>query len=153
MLCGAKLRRHWRSSEDQAFDFYDLKGAIESLGISELTFGKADWSKANNDFADPIAITHKGKEIGICGQLIKQWQTHANARYPVLVAEIDVDLVLAAISSQRTFHEIEKFPAVQRLSPSEKLIFVSELWNELEANPSQVPVSREIIAVLDRRMD
>jgi phenylalanyl-tRNA synthetase beta chain len=114
LLCGAKLRRHWRSSEDQAFDFYDLKGAIESLGISELAFGKADWGKANNDFANPIAITHKGKEIGICGQLIKQWQTHANARYPVLVAEIDIDLVLAAISSQRTFHEIEKFPAVIR---------------------------------------
>ena len=47
---------------------------------------------------------------------------------------------------------LEKFPAVQRLSPSEKLIFVSELWNDLEANPSEVPVSREIIAELDRRM-
>jgi phenylalanyl-tRNA synthetase beta chain len=114
LLCGVKLRRHWRSSEDQPFDFYDLKGAIESLGISELAFMKADWSNANNDFADPIAITHKGKEIGICGQLIKQWQTHANARYPVLVAEIDIDPVLAAISSQKTFREIEKFPAVIR---------------------------------------
>jgi phenylalanyl-tRNA synthetase beta chain len=114
LLCGVKLRRHWRSSEDQPFDFYDLKGAIESLGISELAFTQADGSNANNDFADPIAITHKGKEIGICGQLIKQWQTHANARYPVLAAEIDIDPLLAAISSQKTFHEIEKFPAVIR---------------------------------------
>ncbi len=48
---------------------------------------------------------------------------------------------------------LEKFPEVQRLSPSEKLIFVSELWNDLEANPSEVPVSREIIAELDRRME
>ena len=48
---------------------------------------------------------------------------------------------------------LEKFPAVKRLSPSEKLQFVSELWNDLEANPSEVPVSREIIAELDRRME
>ena len=48
---------------------------------------------------------------------------------------------------------LEKFPEVQRLSPSEKLLFVSELWNDLEAHPAEVPVSREIIAELDRRMD
>ncbi len=48
---------------------------------------------------------------------------------------------------------LEKFPEVRRLTPSEKLIFVSELWNDLEAHPSEVPVSREIIAELDRRMD
>jgi len=48
---------------------------------------------------------------------------------------------------------LDKFPEVQRLSPSEKLIFVSELWNDLEANPSEVPVSREVLAELDRRME
>jgi putative addiction module component (TIGR02574 family) len=48
---------------------------------------------------------------------------------------------------------LEKFPDVQKLTPSEKLIFVSELWNDLEANPSEVPVSREVIAELDRRME
>jgi len=48
---------------------------------------------------------------------------------------------------------LEKFPEVRRLTASEKLIFVSELWNDLEAHPSEVPVAREIIAELDRRME
>jgi len=48
---------------------------------------------------------------------------------------------------------LEKFPEVQQLSPSEKLLFVSELWNDLEAHPAEVPVSREIIAEIDRRME
>ena len=48
---------------------------------------------------------------------------------------------------------IEKFPEVQRLSPSEKLIFVSELWNDLEAHPTEVPVSRGILEDLERRME
>ena len=48
---------------------------------------------------------------------------------------------------------LDKFPEVQRLSASERLIFVSELWNDLEANPSEVPVSREVLTELDRRME
>ncbi len=48
---------------------------------------------------------------------------------------------------------LEKFPEVRRLTASEKLIFVSELWNGLEAHPSEVPVAREIIEELDRRME
>jgi putative addiction module component (TIGR02574 family) len=48
---------------------------------------------------------------------------------------------------------LEHFPEVQKMSPSEKLILVSELWNDLEAHPSEVPVSREVISELDRRME
>ena len=48
---------------------------------------------------------------------------------------------------------LDKFPEIQRLSASEKLIFVSELWNDLEAHPSEVPISREIISELDQRME
>ena len=48
---------------------------------------------------------------------------------------------------------LERFPEVKKLSPAEKLTFVSELWNDLHANPSQVPVSPAIVAELDRRME
>ena len=47
---------------------------------------------------------------------------------------------------------LERFPEVQQLTASEKLMFVSELWNDLEANPSEVSVSREILNKLDQRM-
>ncbi len=48
---------------------------------------------------------------------------------------------------------LERFPELQQMSSSEKLILLSELWNDLEAHPSEVPVSREVIAELDRRME
>ena len=48
---------------------------------------------------------------------------------------------------------LEKFPDVKRLSPAEKLQFISELWNEVEAHPADVPVSPEIVAELDRRIE
>jgi hypothetical protein len=48
---------------------------------------------------------------------------------------------------------LEKFPEMRRLSPSDKLVFVSELGHDLEAHPSDVPVSPEIIAELASRME
>ena len=48
---------------------------------------------------------------------------------------------------------LERFPEVKRLTSAEKLQFVSELWNELEEHPESVPVSKDILAELDRRME
>jgi putative addiction module component (TIGR02574 family) len=48
---------------------------------------------------------------------------------------------------------IETIPGVGRLTPAEKLLLVSELWDDLAANPAEVPVSREQIAELDRRIE
>jgi len=47
---------------------------------------------------------------------------------------------------------LETIPGVNRLTPAQKLLLVSELWDDLAAHPTEVPVSREQIAELDRRM-
>ena len=41
---------------------------------------------------------------------------------------------------------LESIPDVNRLTPAQKLLLVSELWNDLAAHPSEIPVSREQIA-------
>ena len=48
---------------------------------------------------------------------------------------------------------LETIPAVNRMTAAEKLLLVSELWDDLAAHPTEVPVSREQIAELDRRME
>lgn len=47
---------------------------------------------------------------------------------------------------------LDQFPEVKKLSSPEKLLFVNELWNDLADHPQDVPVSREVIEELDRRM-
>ncbi len=47
---------------------------------------------------------------------------------------------------------LETIPDVNRMTPAQKLLLVTELWDDLAAHPSEVPVSREQIAELDRRM-
>lgn len=48
---------------------------------------------------------------------------------------------------------IEQIPLLKRLSSTEKLLLVSELWDDLAAHPSEIPVSREHIAELERRLE
>jgi putative addiction module component (TIGR02574 family) len=48
---------------------------------------------------------------------------------------------------------LERMPELQKLTAAEKLLLVGELWDDLAAHPSEVPVSREQIAELDRRME
>ena len=47
---------------------------------------------------------------------------------------------------------LETIPDLNRMSAAEKLLLVSELWDDLAAHPTEVPVSREQIAELDRRV-
>jgi putative addiction module component (TIGR02574 family) len=46
----------------------------------------------------------------------------------------------------------EKIAGIEKLSASEKMLLVSELWNELAAHPGEVPVQQKIIDELDRRI-
>jgi putative addiction module component (TIGR02574 family) len=47
---------------------------------------------------------------------------------------------------------LETIPDVNRMTPAQKLLLVTELWDDLAAHPTEIPVSREQIAELDRRM-
>lgn len=47
---------------------------------------------------------------------------------------------------------LETIPDVKRMTAAEKLLLVSELWDDLAAHPTEVPVSREQITELDRRV-
>jgi putative addiction module component (TIGR02574 family) len=48
---------------------------------------------------------------------------------------------------------LETISEVNQLTVTQKLLLVSELWDDLAAHPTEVPVSREQIAELDRRME
>ena len=48
---------------------------------------------------------------------------------------------------------LEKIPQIQSLDSKEKLLLVSELWSDLASHPNEIPVSKEIIRELDRRIE
>jgi putative addiction module component (TIGR02574 family) len=48
---------------------------------------------------------------------------------------------------------LERFPEFKQLTAVEKLLFVTEAWNDLEEHPAEVPVSREIVDEMQNRLE
>ena len=48
---------------------------------------------------------------------------------------------------------LEKIPQIKSLNSTEKLLLVGELWSDLASHPKEIPVSKEIIQELDRRIE
>ena len=46
----------------------------------------------------------------------------------------------------------ERIPELKNLSPSEKLILVGELWDELAATPDAFPPREDHIKILEERL-
>lgn len=98
---------HWRLQENYRLDFFDLKGAIESLAIPAISFRRGE----HPDLALATEICSNECVIGFAGQLR---EGKIDVPGPVFVAEVDVDLALSGAELQKTFREIEKFPAITR---------------------------------------
>ena len=47
---------------------------------------------------------------------------------------------------------VEQLPTVRDLSRPEKLLLATELWEEIARDDTELPLTREQIAELDRRM-
>src|SRR6266478_1834539 len=78
---------HWRLRENYRLDFFDLKGAIESLAIAAISFRRSE----HPDLALATEICSNERAIGFAGQLRER---RIDVPGAVFVAELDVDLAL-----------------------------------------------------------
>lgn len=116
----AQAEAHWRNDAERHLDFFDLKGVLESLGRTVLSFRRTDQA----DFALAAEILREGRILGMAGQLSSKRAAVLGAHAPVLVAEITLEEILTDDANAPEFRELERFPAVTRdiaLSASESL--------------------------------
>jgi phenylalanyl-tRNA synthetase beta chain len=98
---------HWRLQQNYRLDFFDLKGAIESLALPGISFRRGDHA----DLSVATELFSNERAIGFLGQL-REGKVYAPGA--AFVAEFDLDLALSGADLQKTFHEIERLPAVTR---------------------------------------
>ncbi|CAN5698196.1 phenylalanine--tRNA ligase subunit beta [soil metagenome] len=106
LLCSGSLTSgaHWRAGDRRMLDLFDLKGAMESLGIPQLAFRRMEHPR----LALAAGVFLGEQQIGFLGQL------SGSGGAPVLVAEIALQPLLEAEANSAKFRELEKFPAVTR---------------------------------------
>jgi phenylalanyl-tRNA synthetase beta chain len=98
---------HWRSA-NRILDYFDLKGAVESV-IPSASFKRVE----RLDLMLAVEIWRNDERIGFAGQVASERTKTIGPSHPVLFAEINVDSMANAADAQ-TFQEIDKFPAITR---------------------------------------
>ena len=97
---------NWRSQARRSLDLFDLKGALECV-IPNLSFRPGQFP----DFALAVDICSADERIGFGGQFVA---SKSSAPGPVLVAELNADLLLDRGASAKKFRELGRYPAITR---------------------------------------
>jgi len=116
-LTGQRQPTFW-SGEDRGakFDISDLKGFVEDLleqsGVRGVSYAKRAESTAL--FLESATI-HLGKQqLGELGLLLPALAKRHDLRDAVLLAELNLDLLVARRASGKSFKPLPAFPAVRR---------------------------------------
>lgn len=116
-ITGHRHTPFWCGGEREAkLDLYDLKGAVEEL-FENLGLRGLQWVRAQapSTLFIESAIIQLGKQsLGEIGQLNPLLARKYDLRDPVLLAELNLDLLLARSNTSRSFKGLSAFPAVRR---------------------------------------
>lgn len=132
VMTGARNEQSWQGAGER-LDFYDLKGAIESVG-ENLGKNSLDFLPTSDiGYLHPgraAVISLAGNEIGFAGQLHPRIAAHFKFKQPVFAAELDFGAILQGPGFEPRYRPLPKFPTVVR----DLSVLVAEdvSWAEIE---------------------
>lgn len=118
VLTGQRDPGFWSGAErDAKCDLYDLKGVVEELLESMGLRGVGYVRRAEPTalFVESAAIALGGRlELGQMGQVQPSVARRYDVRDPVLLAELNLDLLLSKRNAARSFKPMPAFPSIAR---------------------------------------
>jgi phenylalanyl-tRNA synthetase beta chain len=116
-LTGQRSQTFWSGGErDAKFDVYDLKGLLEEF-FEQLGGRGISWTRRADSTALFLesAEIHLGKQpLGEFGQLLPPLAKRYDLRDAVLLAELNLDLLLARCAASKSFKPLPAFPSIRR---------------------------------------
>jgi phenylalanyl-tRNA synthetase beta chain len=116
-LTGQRASLFWSGNDREAkFDIYDLKGVLEEFleqfGMRGLNYARRQDSTA---LLLESATVHLGRfQLGEFGQLLPPLARQYDLRDAVLLAELNLDTLLARRNTAKSFRPLPAFPAIRR---------------------------------------
>lgn len=121
VLCGRRTASAWDDPQGEKpaqYDFFDIKGVIESLasdlhvpGIAFRTASTTSWLHPGRS----AEMSLDGKVVGVLGELHpKVAMSFGFGERAVQVAELDAETILAAIPNRFPYHPFSTFPPAKR---------------------------------------
>lgn len=111
-LTGLKHPERYSDEQKLQYDFYDLKGALESvfelMNIKRYRFVPADDARFRKGHAAEVQI--EGKKAGMFGELSRNLTKGWRTTYPVFVAQLDAAVLLGADHGAGYYVPFSLFP-------------------------------------------
>ncbi len=116
-LTGQRTLPVWSGNErDAKFDACDLKGVLEEFfeqfGLRGMTFTRQ--AESTSLFLESATISLGKNQLGEFGQLLPALAKKHDLRDAVLLAELNLDLLLARRNPAKSFKPLPAFPAIRR---------------------------------------
>jgi phenylalanyl-tRNA synthetase beta chain len=117
-LTGSRSPGFWSGAErDAKCDLYDLKGLVEALvealGLRGVAYAKR--AESTGLFLESAILALGGKlQLGQLGQLLPTLAKGHDLRDAVLLAELDLDQLLARRNATKAFKALPQFPSSRR---------------------------------------
>ncbi len=116
ILTGLRNPHDWLL-KDAKYDFFDLKGEVESL-LSKFSLDKIEYniyhSTSNTLIDEAIGIEYQGVLRGYFGKIASEVLKSFDIESDVYGAEIDIALLQNIISGEKKYTEVPKYPPVHR---------------------------------------
>ena len=117
-LTGQRALPFWTGGErDAKFDLNDLKGLLEEFldqfGLRGMTFSRRS-DPEKSGFLESAVIVQGKNQVGEFGQLSPVLAKKYDLRDAVLLAELNLDLLLARRNPAKSFKPLPQFPAIRR---------------------------------------
>jgi len=117
-LTGQRALPFWSGGErDAKFDACDLKGVLEEFfeqfGLRGMTFARRAVPDKSG-FLESATIQLGKQTLGEFGQLLPALAKKYDLRDAVLLAELNLDLLLARRNPAKSFKPLPAFPAIRR---------------------------------------
>jgi phenylalanyl-tRNA synthetase beta chain len=120
VLTGRRWPEFWAegaAGPAMPLDFFDLKGTIETL-VADLHLPEATYRPSQAPYLHPgraAELAIKGKPVGSLGQLHPKVALAYELRdRDILVAELDLEALLAAVPERFTYTPVPRFPPALR---------------------------------------
>ncbi len=115
-LSGQIHPERFSSEREDIYDFYDIKGMLESLlekrKIANYSFQQTE----NANFAKGLCaeLIINNKSVCVFGQINSKFTKSMRIKYPLFVATIQLDLLLKVKEKSILFEQMSQFPATTR---------------------------------------
>lgn len=113
-LTGNRQGRLWHSN-NEPFDFYDIKGAVEHLS-DKISLDKPAFIAYDNFAVDgqSAEVSIGRNKVGYIGRVSDKLLKHFDIEYPVYVAELNVGQLFGLQKGDITYQVVPRYPKVER---------------------------------------